>query len=267
VEAKDRNDTTAIFDPSAYIHSQFPSLNAKSVQAYYYIYPFGFIGRFLLPDSTIEEAKKLWDPILDKLATFPGIKSPVIHQYQDYPSYKAWFDGLFGASDELPAGTDIPVNPPTPHGVIPMDSWLIGEKTLTSPDFSNALRDSMPKLEAGMIRGHLTAGGKVSDKANGAPYVNPAWRTALVHIIGTGVGYPNISSIKHLEPSSGSYSNEDLGPLEGSREKNWKQTMWGTNYEPLLNTRSTRIQYSGLPQVSEPMSGRSMMVDCARFSG
>ena len=31
------------------------------------VYPYGFIGRFLLPDSTVEEARRLWDPILDKL--------------------------------------------------------------------------------------------------------------------------------------------------------------------------------------------------------
>jgi Berberine and berberine like len=85
-------------------------------------------------------------------------------------------------------------------------------------------------MTVGMLRGHLTAGGKVLDRRGAAPMVNPAWRSAYVHIIGTGVGIPNITSIKALQRNSGSYSNEDLG----TRERDWKRVMWGRNYNTLL---------------------------------
>jgi hypothetical protein len=189
-------------------------------------------GRFLHPDTTVDAVKKMWNPVIAGLESFPNMKKAV-RQYQEFKSYKSWFDALFRPIEELKAGEALQLEPPTPHGNIPMDSWLLGPSTLESPKLSDAMRDAMPKMGAGMLRGHLTAGGKVNDRRNGAPYVNPAWRTAMVHLIGTGIGVPNITSIKQLERGSGSYSNED----SGTRERDWKRAMWGRNYRALLQIK------------------------------
>jgi len=231
-QATDKNDTKAVFDPAAYLHSQFPSLNRRSAQGYYYIYPFGMAGRFMHPDIPLDQVKKMWTPVLAAIGTYPNLQKNVV-QWTEYPSYKVWFDALFGANEELKAGEAVPIEPPTPHGSVPMDSWLIGAQTLENPNLSDALAAALPQLEGGMLRGHLTAGGKVNDRRNSAPMVNPAWRTALVHLIGTGVGVPNITSIKRLERNSGSYSNEDLG----TKEPDWKRVMWGRQYNPLLRIK------------------------------
>lgn len=170
------------------MHSQLPRLNEQSVQGYYYIYPHGFLGRFMIPDSTPEEAKRLWTPIIEQLEEYPGMKK-VIYQYQDLKSYKEFFDQIFDKAQELKAGEEIPMEPPAPRGNVPMDSWLIGRATLESSNLAAALKEAMPKMKAGMLRGHLTAGGRVNSRgADVAPFVNPAWRSAMVHIIGTGVG-------------------------------------------------------------------------------
>jgi Berberine and berberine like len=212
--------------------AQFPRVNRQGAQGYYYMYPYGIIGRFIQADGTVDDAKKMWNPVISALESYPNIKKAIRH-YKEYPTFKEWFDVMFNPIEELKAGEALQLEPPTPRGNLPMDSWLLGAATMEHPKLSEALRDAMPKMQVGMLRGHLTAGGKVNDRRNGAPYVNPAWRTAMVHLIGTGVGLPNITSIKRLERNSGSYSNEDLG----SRERDWKRVMWGRNYNALLEIK------------------------------
>jgi len=232
LEALSKNDTTSVFAPAAALHAQFPQLNQHGAQAYYYIYPHGMYGHFLHPDVAIPQIQQLWTPVLAGLENFPNMKK-VIRVYQEFPTYKAWFDSVFGAQEEPKEGEDLQIEPPAPRGNVPMDSWLIGSKALQSSNLAAALAESMPKMEGGMLRGHLTAGGKVNDAASGAPLVNPAWRTALVHIIGTGSGQSNVTAIKRLEESSGSYSNEDSGSLE----RNWKRVMWGSKYGQLIKVK------------------------------
>jgi hypothetical protein len=89
-----------------------------------------------------------------------------------------------------------------------MDSRLLDNTALTSPQLAKALENAMPKLENAMLRGHLVSGRKVHSIGITDTSVNPAWRKAYVHIIGTGVGVPNIGSLKELTKDSGAYSNE-----------------------------------------------------------
>jgi berberine-like enzyme len=215
-------------------------VNKRSAQGYYYIYPFGLLGRFIHPDVPMDQVKRMWTPILAALGSYPNLQKTVL-QYVEYPSYKAWFDTVFGKNEELKAGEAVQFEPPTPHGNLPMDSWLLGPSTLENPTLAENLAAAMPQMEAGMLRGHLTAGGKVNDRRAGAPMVLPAWRTALVHLIGTGIGTPNITSIKKLERNSGSYANEGLGSLE----RDWKRVMWGRNYNPLLQIKK-QVDPNGL---------------------
>jgi hypothetical protein len=89
-----------------------------------------------------------------------------------------------------------------------MDSRLLDRAALTSPKLAEALQNAMPKLNNSMLRGHLISGAKVHSVGNNATAVHPAWRKAYVHIIGTGVGVPNIGALKDLAANTGAYSNE-----------------------------------------------------------
>jgi len=233
LETLNRNDTESIYEPAAYFHSQFPSLNARGAQGYYYVYPWALVTRFIMPDTSAAEARRLFAPILASFSAFPGLKKE-IHQYQEFKSFKEWFEKLFG---ELPPPDDKkPLEPESfaPRGNSGMDSWLLTPKDMHSPDLAAALKASMPKMQNGMLRGHLVAGGKVNDAdMRRSTSVNPAWRNALVHIIGTGLGAPTVGAIKALDPNSGSYSNEN----SGTREPDWKRAMWGNKYSTLLRTK------------------------------
>ncbi|KAF2404017.1 FAD-binding domain-containing protein [Trichodelitschia bisporula] len=214
------NDTRSIFEPAAYMHSQFPELNAKGVQGYYYIYPTGILASFMTTgeDAGIEKARVMWAPILAKLEMYPGV-GKVIHQYSDFATFKAYFDSTFGKRQVRD-----PTDPFEPEGAFPrginrMDSRLLSASHLKSPELGAVLHDAFPfHLRNGMWRGHLVGGGQVFKGGNDTS-VHPAWRKAYVHLIGTGVGgYPNITALKRLASDSGCYSNE---------------TMWGPNYNRL----------------------------------
>jgi hypothetical protein len=97
----------------------------------------------------------------------------------------------------------------TPKGITPMDSRLLGASHLSNPMLPYALRDAMPRMESGMLRGHLTAGGAVMELGRDTS-VNPAWRKAYIHLIATGNGVPgpDATALKRLAPDMGCYANE-----------------------------------------------------------
>jgi hypothetical protein len=208
ISASNPNDTDAIYEPAAYIHGQFASLNQKGVQGYYYVYPTSMWGKFQLTDDegSLDRMKKLWSPILAGITEFPGMKKE-LHQYQTFPSYKAWFDNSFGAAAPYDASAVVELEGAYPQGVAPMDSRLLSADHLSNAKLADALKEAMPQMRNGMLRGHLTAGGAVL-KARGAS-VHPAWRKTLVHLIATGSGsFPNATSLKRLAPDMGCYANE-----------------------------------------------------------
>jgi hypothetical protein len=186
-----------------------------------------------MADTTIAQAKDIMAPMLAGFSAFPGMKKE-IHQYQEFISFKDYYDKLYG---------EIPIPKPTkpmeidhavPRGISPMDSWLLTAADLHSPKLANAMKESMPQAANGMLRGHLVGGGKVIDPAADTyTTVNPAWRRAFVHLIATGGASPNATAIKMIDPESGSYSNEN----GGSREPNWKKTMFGHHYDKLYQIK------------------------------
>jgi hypothetical protein len=231
------NDTKSIYEPAAYALSMMPRLNEKrGVQGYFFIYPNEMYLSMLTADeqSGIATANKTWAPILEKLASFPGVAKP-IHQYYEYPSFIKWFDSIFGPLEPSEAtsqttrfDTNTTLNDDldilsqrlfrrstaeletvTPKGITPMDSRLLGASHLSNPMLPYALRDAMPNMESGMLRGHLTAGGAVMHSEQDIP-VHPAWRKAYVHLIATGNGVPgpDATALKRLAPDMGCYANE-----------------------------------------------------------
>jgi hypothetical protein len=223
LKTSNSNDTTSIYDPAAYVLSKMPMLNRKNgVQGYFYIYPSEIWVMMLTAEeqSGIERANRTWSPILDKLASFPGVSKPV-RQYYDFPNFEKWFDFIFGALDAPPKVGRFEADEQTlrfrrsvneleyayPKGHSPMDSRLLGESHLSNPLLSAALRDAMPHTESGMLRGHLVAGGKVLDERPETS-VHPSWREAYIHLIGTGRKHPDVKSLKKLAPDMGAYANE-----------------------------------------------------------
>jgi hypothetical protein len=186
-----------------------------------------------MADTTAAQAKEIMAPMLAGFSVFPGMKTE-IHQYQEFKSFKDWYDKLYG---ELP--TPKPTRPmeidrAVPRGVSPMDSWLLSAADLHSPKLAAAMKASMPTAANGMLRGHLVGGGKVNDPAADTyTTVNPAWRRAFVHLIATGGTTPNATAIKQIDPASGSYLNEN----GGSREPNWKKAMFGRHYDHLYQIK------------------------------
>jgi hypothetical protein len=237
LKTSDPVDFKSIYAPTAYALSKLPSLSREAgVQGYFYTYPNETWFLIFTADkhSGIDAAKKTWAPILEKLAYFPGVKPPV-YMYNNFPNFKSMFDTLFGPLEEvataqhhLSAQADIrrfrrsveELEEAFPRGIIPMDSRLLGEPHLSNPGLKVALRDSMPKVEYGMLRGHLTAGGAVLETPVEATSVNPAWRKAWIHLIGTGVGVPDVKALKEFAPDSGCYANEVMSCGTGQSDSN-----------------------------------------------
>jgi hypothetical protein len=191
------------------------------------------LGRLLMADTSVAQAKEMMAPMLAGFSVFPGMKQE-IHQYQEFKSFKEWFDKLYGELPTPKASRPMEIDRAVPRGISPMDSWLLTAADLHSPKLAAAMKESMPKAANGMLRGHLVGGGKVNDaEADKYTTVNPAWRRALVHLIATGGTSPNATAIKLIDPKSGSYSNENAG----SRESNWKRVMFGQHYIRLYQTK------------------------------
>jgi hypothetical protein len=249
----DPNDTKSIYEPAAYALSQLPLLSQQyGIQGYFYLYPSEIWLTMLTADeqSGIPAANKTWQPVLDKLATFKGVKKPIF-LHTNFPNFKSWFDALFGSLEVVPnKKRDVPneytrrfrrhiseFEEAYPRGIIPMDSRLLSQAHLSSPDFATVLQDAMPQMESGMLRGHLTAGGRVTkpvfDAIAPESSVNPAWRKAWIHLIGTGGGIPEISSVKKLAADSGCYANECM-----YKETSFKETMFGAPYAKLESVKN-----------------------------
>jgi hypothetical protein len=188
------------------MHSQFPMINQRDMMGYYYIYPHGLNARFITGDHSVDEVKAIMAPLLTGFNSFPGVKKE-IHQYHQFKSYKEWFDTLFQPLAPADPKAPVELEGAYPQGISPMDSRLLAATHLTSPKLAAALKESMPKMARGMLRGHLIGGGQVLKRSNSTS-VNPAWRQSYVHLIGTGAGQPNVTPLKTLASNMGSYSNE-----------------------------------------------------------
>jgi hypothetical protein len=170
------------------------------------------------PASGPARSKAIWDPILKKMASFPNMSEPR-KEYQHYETYKDYFDTRFGPIDKKHMskrhgpGSDMS-KPPEPQGIIGLDSRLLGAKHFKNPNLSKYLKDASPVVlgkSVGGLQGHFVAGGKVSHPDDDTA-VLPAWRTALVHLIGTrSATSVGVQSLRELSPESGAYANEVSG--------------------------------------------------------
>jgi hypothetical protein len=218
INATDKANTDGLWEAYAYMNKQFPMLSENGVMGYYYIYPSYISAIFLNTGKSVgtEATNKLWNPILDKMLAFPGViktKQTVI----EYDSYKSYFDARFGPIDKPthkkrhePGMTMN--SAPTPQGIAPLDSRLLGADAFNPPNLTALLRAAAPKYSAGTtsgsLQGHLIGGGKVF-KPDDDTSVLPAWRKAYVHAITyRQLDEPGANSLRTLAPDMGSYANE-----------------------------------------------------------
>ncbi|GAB5590129.1 hypothetical protein Unana1_05029 [Umbelopsis nana] len=129
--------------------------------------------------------------------------------------------------------------------LIPRSNFSPGESLAKYTQvFTNVSKTLMQEL-GGVMAGNLVAGGQVAKIDPESVGVNPAWRTALVHLI-IPIAWPENSTLvdkqwkkKRLQeltqrlidmtPDSGAYLNE-----ASPEEPNWKYSFFGDHYEKLL---------------------------------
>jgi hypothetical protein len=260
------NATTpdSMIEPLAYVHSQMPDLSAKGVQGYYLVFPKQFIGIFHTVGSlaTQDTAKKIWEPVLTKVATYPGIeKESTKATYLDYPSYKTYFDATWGAeeADEMKK-RDLGYDPeepvldwwngryvtraeklhkrhgpgeskkaPVSMGKTPGDGRLLDKDTLQNPQFAAALKSAMPSKPGGMLRGALVGGGNVIKKSPDETSVHPSWRKTYVAFWSD----KDVDELIKISKGMGAYPNE-----ASFNETNWQDAFWGSNYPKLSQIKT-----------------------------
>jgi len=229
-----------IYAPAAYIHSQFPELQAKGVQGYYNIYPTGAMkGVFHMGGAASQQAalKAAWTPVIERLETMQGVTpGSVSSKYVDYADFKTYYDVTWGAAEgmegmadedmkrfairdfktdrwtqlqkrhgpegDAPAAGGIAF--PQSFGRAREDSRLLGAAELKSPRLAAAMQAVMP--EQGILRGGLIGGSGVM-KSTARNSVNPAWRKAYVSLASAG-GLKDWAPMRALAPGMGVYPNE-----------------------------------------------------------
>jgi hypothetical protein len=254
----DYEDKKSIYAPAAYMCSQLPRLNEEGgMQGYFYIHPNAISGTFLAPNEHANATRmsELWDPILTKMASFPGIDAKTMIKAPPVAFSSSGLGSMQSSSGGAAAKPGAPMDmggmkgmggmnmrkrhgpgekEATPRGIIDEDSRLLGLEELTSPKLAQALELAMPRLENAQLRSHLVGGGKVI-KLGGEKdetSINPAWRRAYVHMMTTGIGKVSAQALRDISPNGGAYVNEAW-----DKHPNFKQTFWGHHYPKLLEIK------------------------------
>lgn len=119
INTTDYNDQKSIYAPSAWLHTLLPDLaDNKGWSGYYFIFPNAIKCSFLNigEAATTANAVKVWQPIIEKFAAFPGIeKNSLVASVSEMPNYKAFLDAAFGVldGDASPAGNSTVIAYPT----------------------------------------------------------------------------------------------------------------------------------------------------------
>jgi hypothetical protein len=229
------------------------------VQGYYISFPKQFIGTFHTVGNlaNAQAAAKIWDPVLTKLATFPGLVNGTANaKYSDYPSYKTYFDATWGAAEadekmkrdineepirewwtgelrprnylqrrHAPGASKVSQSMGKTNG----DGRLLDKAALHSPKFAAALKESMPTKPGKMIRGALIGGGEVIKKSTTETSVHPSWRKTYV----TFWSDKDVDQFAKLAPDMGAYINE-----ASWNATNWQDVFWGSNYPKLSQIKT-----------------------------
>ncbi|KAE9986204.1 hypothetical protein EG327_004419 [Venturia inaequalis] len=278
------NATTddGLFEPMAYIHSVLPDLIDKGVQGYYLVFPKKFTAIFHTVGTlaTADASKKLWEPVLAKVATYPSIqKESTIATYLDYPDYKTYYDATWGPAEgehkkrstndnemihdwwtgeyvrrgerhslRKRHGPGEEKSLPKGNGKVLGDGRLLDKETLQSPKLAAALKAAMPVK--GMMRGVLV-GGAIIRKSPTETSVHPSWRKAYASVWSD----KDVKEMATLAKGMGAYINE-----ASFNSSNWQDTFWGSNY-PKLSQIKTKYDPNMVFYTTPGINAEQMMAN------
>ncbi|KAK3310815.1 uncharacterized protein B0T15DRAFT_50990 [Chaetomium strumarium] len=239
----------AIFDMTAYVLGQFPSLGDQGLSGYAYFSPgilstlpgtsnitvAGFAMYGALQDTTPEAMRALWDPIFTRVnETWPGLFQQ-LYLPKSYPSFLAYFTEKH---DQTPAGLNEYIG-----------SRLLDRDALTS-DLAKSSA-AFERFSNGSAATAFLVSGKgvfnAKPRGRGGNAVLPAWRKAYVHATLGVIAPPldpaghaaarkqvqyRVQGLRELAPHMGAYMNE-----AASDEPNYQHEFWGSHYERLLRIK------------------------------
>jgi len=214
-----------------------PMLADVGWSGYFYYTANRILSFFFIPNGDINIANSTMNQLFNNFSDLNFSRSPVF----PLPSFYALYAKVFEPSN--PTG-----------GNVLLGSRLIPEEIIrTQP---NAVADAFFQARGdndSVLIGHLVAGGQVANKTQNTS-VNPAWRTALLHVVYSQGWDDGTSSeeqqkiAKHIAQQvdilqsvaggsqSASYMNE-----ADPNEPEWQQKFYGTmeNYNRLKSIKDT----------------------------
>ncbi|KAF2663882.1 FAD-binding domain-containing protein [Microthyrium microscopicum] len=102
----DGKDAAGLYDAIAYLGSQFPSMVDKGTGGIFLTTPYGFMGGsiFVGENATEAYAKSIWEPVLNKMKTFPGMDRWVA-SISVYPMYQDFFTTMWPGVGKTTGGS------------------------------------------------------------------------------------------------------------------------------------------------------------------
>jgi hypothetical protein len=92
----DGSDAAGLYDAMAYLGSQFPDMVDQGAGGIFITTPYGFLGGniFIGDNATESHARSVWDPVLEKMSTFPGMQKAYTNT-TSFPMYQDFFGYLW----------------------------------------------------------------------------------------------------------------------------------------------------------------------------
>jgi hypothetical protein len=209
------NGVSPMTDAMKYLLGQLPALQEKGISAYFYVQAtyLRVFAVHLGKNAGIGNANAVWAPILEKMQSFPNMTKFQTKPYE-FKNFKEFFGTTYGKMDEMsgmindkrsvfqkrhgPAGAELPRY----RGIFPYDSRLLSASHLRDPNIMRALKGT--RASYGIL---LCAPGMAVGNGTDTS-VNPGWRRAVVHFVGSKSDRTNIDELRKLAPDMGSYINE-----------------------------------------------------------
>jgi hypothetical protein len=220
---------SAMNKPVEYFLNKVPDLYDQGVSGYFVPALGSFRGQAIHPGkwSGVENAKRIWKPILDEMSKFPTMVQYQAKTY-DFKSWKEFYDTAYGTIEEHGlAKTGSPVLKPQAKGMVPFQSRLLTAQHVRSPKIMDAISGSLNNVALMLV----TPGQRHGDGSDTS--ATPAWRNATIHVQGFRMpGVMNLDKLRDFAPEMGSYGNEGFYD-----EPNWQHSFWGANYPKLAQIK------------------------------
>jgi hypothetical protein len=223
-------------DAMAYMASQIPNMTEKGMSAYFYPFPMAYRGVSITVGENATEAyqRSIWDPILNKMKSFKGMKQWQSKAYT-FPNYQEFFafsymnpnasaqtilgpagdilggkGGLLGnlfsvmLGNGWGGGTIVEESGPSAIGKTPFDSHMLAREHLESLP----LKPMAIKRKLGFF-GIMAVSGNKAHRPDEDVSVNPSWRRAYAHMISLYFKpFTSADILRQIAPDMGAYGNE-----------------------------------------------------------